>query len=173
MKKSGFDIKSQLKYLDELLTAKCAQFENSKYYFEDGDQPADPIAQYHDIEQLQLKKAKLQTLQGKFAQEIKVEVGGEKVPLAFCLKQVIGLGKAEKAWREMSHESSIKEGRRWQADGRVRSKDTIMAKRTIPIEQATNIYLEHHRKAEEYRRAISEGNSKRITISENDQYLFE
>lgn len=135
------------------------QFRDNLFAFEGEDKPK-PEEVMKRFDEADRSMARLQEIQQLFNQATKVEVQGETMTLALCVKLVGGAGRRAKMWRDAGPGKPDRYA--YRDDRMQRSKDTDYARRLIEVDDCVLFSVEASKYASALRNAIAMGNSKEI-----------
>lgn len=167
MKISGYKLQHALRELTHARDIAAGQFDDALKAFP-GDEKPTPEKVMTAFLDAEAKIARLQTVQGDYNLRVKVDVLGKRMSLSEAVKLVGGAGRAEKMWRSAAAPKKDRYG----YDRDERTEGTIIAKRTISTEAATQKAKEAARWASALREAIQVGNATEVEF-EVDEALFE
>lgn len=176
MKINGFQIKETIgRWLLQRDTLSN-QFRDNLYAFE-GEEKPNPENVMKSYDQADRSMARVQEIQQLFNQVTKVEVQGETITLALCVKLVGGAGRRAKMWRDAGPGKQDRYS--YRDESRERNKDTDYAKRLVTVDDCVLNSIEAAKYASALRNAIARGNStdiecEKIGITEVEHHtLFE
>ncbi len=169
MKVNGFQIKETVGRWLLQRDALANQFRDDLYAFEDEDKPK-PEDVMKSYDRADRSMARVQEIQQLFNQATKVDVQGETITLALCVKLVGGAGRRAKMWRDAGPGKPDRYSS-YRDDKRERNKETDYAKRLISVDDCVRFSTEAAKYASALRNAIARGNStdiecEKIGISE-------
>lgn len=168
MKVTGYKIREALKIWQTRRDTAEGQFKGTLIHFE-GDEVKDPKEISNHIAEAEAALSRLQVLQVRYNLQVTTSVDGlDDITLLECIKRIGGLGRLEKMWRSASRKPEDRYG-----DPTVRTKDTVVAKRSISYDDAAKITTAYGKQAAALREAIAVGNATSVEFENLDAALFE
>lgn len=165
---SGYQIR-EATHRHELARDTAAQlFKKSTFAFSD-DEPLDPKKVMEDFQSEEHAVVRLQEAQQRYNLLVTVNVQGVEMTLGAAVKSLGGAGRAEKMWRETI---IIKDRYGSTVRDMERSKDTLVAKRVVGINEATKLANKAAGYAGALRAAVATGNATKVEIESLDESLF-
>jgi len=151
---NGYKLQQAIREAIAERDTQAARFEPSLSYFP-GESKGDPreiARRFHEAER---RLCALQTAQARYNLAVKVTVMGQSMSLCEAIKLVGGAGRSEKAWRSAGAEK--KERYSYRDD--TRQEGTIVAQKTLTLEEIDAERKTAHRWAAALRTAIASGNA--------------
>jgi hypothetical protein len=164
MKITGYTLREAIKIWNLRRDAAFSQFEGSLKVFDGDDDKPSPERVADKIAECEHSIAHLQTAQAYYNQKVSADVLGKSYPLAWIIKRLGGAGRLEKLWRTASKVPSGIDRYGRTTSGNLRSKDAVVAKRTISHEDALKRATESAKYAAALRGAVGIANSREIEI---------
>jgi hypothetical protein len=170
MKITGYALRTAIKAWEVRRDSVVTQFAGSLKKFEDEDKLS-PQALTARYTQCEFILAQLQTAQARYNLEVMVQIPAQgdglmKVPLAFAIKVIGGMGRVGKMWRDVATGAEGKNRYSYGQDDSVRDPNQIRAKETVSRKDATVIAEKLDRAASKVRQAIAEANSVEVDLGD-------
>ena len=139
------------------------QFDQSLYAFAgDENSVLTPQQVMESFDEADRAIARLEEIQQRYNQTVRVQVQKETTTLALAVKLVGGAGRREKMWRSAA--SPKRDRYSFRDEVRSRNKDTEYANRTITQEDCVDFSRAAARYASALRNAIARGNNSDVDI---------
>ncbi len=155
MNVTGYKLQHAIREMTHVRDIASQQFSEGLQVFE-GDEHVTPENAMAMFIQAEDKIARLQTAQAQYNLGLIVEVMGRVMPLARAVKLVGGAGRQEKMWRSCAKGPGKD---RYSYRGDTREAGVKVTKRTVSVEDATNLARKAGRWASALREAIQVANA--------------
>ena len=163
MKVTGYRIRSALQRWTLKRDAAAAQFNGTLHAFA-GENKVHPKDVSLAIEAAESAIAELQVWQARYNLLVQVEVGGHRLPLALAVKYHGACERAFKRWASASRPKKEKYAYVTGGEKTQRPKDTDVAERVLPFEDAGTIAADYAIRRASYTEAIAGGNAKEVEL---------
>lgn len=167
MKVTGYRLREALRRWQLRRDTAAGQFPKALTAFPGEDKP-EPRGIADKVLQAEIMIATLQGAQTRYNLAVRVSIGGTEHTLLDCVKRIGGFGRIEKMWRGAA---ALKEDRYSYGD-LTRQAGTVVAERTITVDDAATKAQSVAALLGEYREAIAVGNAREIELEDLDPALF-